>query len=165
MSRNDIFRIRARDRLIGEKLASQGIPEKSKGKPLSIPQFNFTISLEKKVQSMFGTPKYAARARRIENITQQLMEDLSCEYEHMTNQYGENPEIFAQKWKELIDSLELDEINQLIDKHNKYYPVEANLQIDPDTGAPLLGSSPWKPTEKITQAELLTLFPLHIRAR
>ncbi len=155
---DNIFRIRAKDRMIGEKLASQGIPENLKGKPLKIPQANFTISLENKVKSMFGPPHYATRARRIENITQKLIEDLAVEHENMKQEYDDRPEVFARKWQELIASLELDDLNELIEKHNQYYPMEANLQIDPETGAPLAGAVPWEPKKKITVEELLKRF-------
>lgn len=160
--RDNIFRKRAKDRLLGEKLASQDIPENIQGKPLKIPQANFTISLENKVKSMFGPPRYATRARRIENITQKLMEDLSIEYASMIGGFGDNPEMFAQQWRELIGSLELDELNDLIGKHNAYYPVEANLQIDPGSGAPLIGSVPWEPKECISIESLLKRFPPEI---
>lgn len=159
-----ISKIRARDRQIGEKLASQDIPDTIKGKPLKIPQFNFTISLENKVRSMFGPPYYARRARWIEDMTNRLMEDLAFEYQAMVGKYANDPEVFAQQWKELISSLELDELNDLIDKHNTYYPMEAKLRIDPDSGAPLIGSVPWKPTERISIEGLLKVFPPNMNA-
>ena len=162
--RDNIFQIRAKERLIGEQLKSQRLSEDTKGKPLKIPQFNFTISLENKVRSMFGPPHYATRARRIENITHKLMEDLVFEYASMIDRFGDDPEVFAQQWKELISSLELGELNDLIDKHNTYYPMEANLQIDPDSGAPLLGSAPWEPTERISVEGLLKIFPPDMNA-
>ena len=160
--RDNIFRIRAKDRQIGEKLASQDLPESIKGKPLKIPRINFTIPLENKVRSMLGPPHYAVRAGRIENITQKLMEDLAIEYACMIDKFGENPEVFAQQWKELLGSLELDKLNDLIEKHNTYYPMEANLQIDPDSGAYLSGSVPWQPKEKISVEWLFKLFPPNI---
>ena len=64
----------------------------------------------------------------------------------------------------MIGSLELDELNDLIDKHNTYYPMEAKLQIDPKTGAPLMGSVPWEPKEHISVEGLLQLFPPEITA-
>ena len=154
-----IFRIRARDRQIGEKLASQDIPEAIKGKPLKIPQFNFTISLENKVRSMFGPPYYARRARWIEDMTNRLMEDLAFEYKAMVGKCANDPQAFAHQWRELISLLELDELNDLINKHNMYYPMEAKLRIDPDSGAPLVGSTPWEPLEKISTEGLLKVFP------
>ena len=160
--RNNIFRIRARDRQIGEKLASEDIPEHLKGKPLKIPQFNFTISLENKVRSMFGPPHFAVRARRIENAIRQLTEDLSIEYAGMHDKFGDDPEEFAEQWEKLIESLELDELNDLIEKHNTYYPMEANLQISPDSGAPMIGSVPWKPKAKISAEVLLKQFPSEV---
>ncbi|MDY6910966.1 MAG: hypothetical protein SVM79_01200 [Chloroflexota bacterium] len=154
-----MLRIRAKDRLIGEKLASQGIPDYLKGKPLKIPQFNFTIPLENKVRSVLGPPHYASRARSIETITHRLLEDLTFEYARMTDEYREKPDLFASKWKELLHSLELDAVNDLIDRHNTYYPIEANLRIDPDSGAYLNGSIPLQAKEHITVDWLLEKFP------
>lgn len=154
-----ISRIRARDRHIGEKLASQDIPEAIKGKPLQIPQFNFTISLENKVRSMFGPPYYARRARWIEDMTSRLMEDLVYEYANMADRFVDDPQAFAIHWNTLIYSLELDELNNLIEKHNTYYPMEAKLRIDPESGAPLVGSVPWEPLGKISCEGLLRTFP------
>lgn len=154
-----VFRRRARDRLTGEKLASQGLPKDVKGKPLKIPQVNFTVSLESKVRSMFGPPHFATRARRIENLTRKLMDDLAAEYAGMIERFREDPDTFDREWNRLVRSVELDKLNDLIEKHNKYYPIEANLQIDPESGAPLLGSVPWKPKDKISTELLLERFP------
>ena len=99
---NNMFRIRAKDRLIGANLASQDVFKSTKGKPLKIPQYNFTISLENKVKSMFGPPHYATRARRIEIITQRLIEDLTVEYDSVVARLGDDSEAFAQQWLKLI---------------------------------------------------------------
>jgi len=36
-------------------------------------------------------------------------------------------------------------LNELIDKHNRYYPIEANLPFDMQTGRLLERGVPWKP--------------------
>lgn len=151
-----------RERILARQLASHKFDEEVIGKPLEIPQVNFTISLEKKIQALSGPPYYIVRARRIEIMTDQLMEDLAAEYGKMINKLGGRPAVFARKWKKLVESWPLDRINDLIEKHNMYYPVEADLRMDPKSGAPMMGSGPWKPREKITAESLLDRFPPHI---
>ena len=151
-----------RDRLLGEQLASHEFDSNIIGKPLNIPEFNFTIPLEKKVQALSGPPYYAVRARRIEQLTDQLMEELTVNYSKMMKQFSNSPEVFAQKWKESVESVELDTINDLIERHNNYYPVEANLTIDPKSEALMFGSAPWEPRKKVTKESLLQRFPADI---
>ena len=162
--RDNISRMKARDRLIAKRLESTDIPEDIKGRPLRIPQMVMKIPMEKLVQSMFGPPKYALRARRIEDKTDKLMKEITTEYINMVDRFGKDPEIFAQQWKEYIGSLELKELNDLIERHNMYYPVEANLNIDLKTEGFLIGSTLWKPKEKITIEGLLKQFPPNITA-
>lgn len=155
-----IFRMRAKDQRVGKKLDSHEFPENLKGKPLKIRQKNFTVPLAKQVQSYHGAPEYALRARKIEDAIEELMKELSLEYFNMLNEFSNKPEVFAQKWEGLIDSLELNELNSLIEKHNKYYPVEANLHIDRSSGNYLIGATIWKEKEKITKDKLIKRFPM-----
>lgn len=157
--RDNITRMKARDQLIAKKLESADIPEELKGKPLKLPQMNFKISLEKLVQSMYGPPWYALRARQVEDKVDGLMNKVAKEYKNMIDTLGMNAEIFAQQWKEYIGSLQLEELNDLIERHNIYYPVEANLSIDLKTEGFLVGSTAWEPKEKITTGGLLERFP------
>src|SRR5262249_29204041 len=38
---------------------------------------------------------------------------------------------FARRWRRLAERRRFDAVNDLIDKHNRYYPVEARLPMDP----------------------------------
>ena len=162
--RDNISRMKARDRLIAKKLESSDIPKEMKGRPLRLPQMNFPVPLEKLIQAMYGPPRYALRARQIEDKTDRLMEAVATEYTNMVNTVGKHPKRFAQKWKEFICSLQLYELNDLIERHNMYYPIEANLAIDPKSEGFLIGSIPWEPKEKITTEALLKEFPPYITA-
>ena len=149
-----------RDRLLGHQLASHEFDKDIIGKPLNIPEVNFTIPLEKKIQAVSGPPYYAIRARQIEQLTEHLMEDLTVQYRNMMDKFSDRPEIFASKWKESIKSVELDSLNDLIERHNKYYPIETNLPIDPRSGALMFGCARWEPKDKVTTDSLLQLFPV-----
>ncbi len=102
---NNIFRMRAKDRLIGEKLDSHNIPGEQKRKPLKIRQKNFSVPISQQVLSCYGAPEYALRARKIEDTISKLMEVLTIEHANMIDKFGNSPERFAQEWKNLIDSL------------------------------------------------------------
>lgn len=155
-----IFRIRAKDRKMGEQIDSHAFTDNLKGKPLRVRQKNFSVPLADQVQSYYGAPEYALRASKIENAIDQLMDELSLEYTNMINKFSNKPEVFAQKWIEFIESLELNELNDLIEKHNKNYPLEANLNIDPHSGKYLMGSTSWEEQEKITKDILIKKFPI-----
>ncbi|MCG8702450.1 MAG: hypothetical protein MI922_30645 [Bacteroidales bacterium] len=157
---NDIFGRRAKDRLIGEHLDSHEFPKELIGKPLKLHPKNFTTSTEHEIQAYVGgPPKFAIRARKIETTIEKLYQDLDHDYAELIDHYGDNPTLFAKHWNQVINSLELKKLNSLIEKHNKYYPVEAGLRLDSDTGKYMLGSTPWKEKKKITKAELLEQFP------
>jgi len=151
-----------RDRLLGDQLAIHKFDENIIGKPLNIPEVNFTIPLEKKIQAVSGPPYFAVRARQIERITDQLLKDLDIEYRITIDQYGDRPETFAREWEDLIEALPLDSLNDLIERHNEYYPIEANLRIDRGSGAYMMGAAPWEPKEKVTTESLLQQFPADI---
>ncbi len=46
-------------------------------------------------------------------------------------------------------------LNDLVARHNRYYPIEANLAVDVRTGRLLERGVPWHPTPPITAADLL----------
>ena len=158
-SRDGLSRRRARERWITEKIESFEIPGDLSGKPLKIPNRNFKIPLEERIQSRFGPPGFAVRARRIESAVQKLMRDLEEEYAELSNRLQKKPVEFSTRWTESVKSVDLDEINDLIEKHNKYYPLEAGLRQDPETGVYYMGSSPWKPQERLTPEKILKMFP------
>jgi hypothetical protein len=46
-------------------------------------------------------------------------------------------------------------LNDLIARHNRYYPIEANLAIDVRTGRLLERGAPWRPLPSVSAADLL----------
>jgi hypothetical protein len=41
------------------------------------------------------------------------------------------PERFAEEWRHAVTRWSFDEVNDLIARHNRWYPVEARLPMDP----------------------------------
>ncbi len=49
----------------------------------------------------------------------------------------------------------LRELNRLIVAHNRYYPIEANLRLDPATRQELdRGGKPWQPLPAVTLSDV-----------
>jgi len=41
---------------------------------------------------------------------------------------------FARRWHGIVGRWSFHEVNDLIDRHNRWYPVESRLPMDPATG-------------------------------
>jgi hypothetical protein len=67
-----------------------------------------------------------ARLREIAALTAQHEEALAAEYEVL----GGDP----AAWRELAECWDFGEVNDLIDRHNRWYPTERRLPMDPTTG-------------------------------
>jgi hypothetical protein len=90
-----------------------------------------------------GVPAYILRRRRIEDLEAKLIE---------TIRVAEDP---AQAVASGAVAAELARLNDLIARHNRYYPIEANLPIEVRTGRLLDRGAPWRPLPLVTTAELL----------
>jgi hypothetical protein len=84
--------------------------------------------------AMGGAPAWAVRLKKIETLTDALISNLYDRWVTLAHQHRHQPELFTPAWREHLNELELDGINELIRRHNRYFPVEANLPMSPRTG-------------------------------
>jgi hypothetical protein len=96
------------------------------------PSVNFTIPLAEKVRAQEGLPAHLQRLGAIERLMERMLGELRGA--------GDPRKM----------ETDLKRVNDLIDRHNRYYPIEANLPIDRRTG----GSRGFRPLEPVT-VELL----------
>ena len=83
-----------------------------------------------------GPPAWSRRRKRIEELSVEVL---------ALHREGEAT---AAKKK-------LAELVKLVEQHNAYYPIEANLPIDPETGQTVELGEPWKPLPRPTLESLL----------
>ena len=108
------------------------------------PPRNFTLSLEERLRAYAqGVPGYMRRRRRIEDLEAKLIEKLAA---------APAPADVAAA-AEMVADLAL--LNDLIDRHNRYYPIEAQLPIDVRTRRLVERGAPWRPLPSVTAADLL----------
>ena len=71
----------------------------------------------------------------------------------------DDAETFAERWRAIADAWSFDEVNDLIDRHNRFFPAEARLPMDPRTRDFVLvnGKPYWR--EPLGAAWILERFP------
>jgi hypothetical protein len=111
------------------------------------PQRNFRLAFEERLKAFVsGVPAYIRRKRLIEDLVDakvQILRDLKT-------RGGSDDDVRAK-----AEAFDLGRINALVDRHNRYYPIEAQLGLDPRSGATLDRGEPWRPLDPVTPGALL----------
>jgi hypothetical protein len=105
------------------------------------PARNFTIPLASRVLAAAGPPAYCVRKRRIEDLEAQIVDAIQ-EAVLLAPDLADARRTLANR--RTIER-QLRQLAELIVAHNRYYPVEAKLPLDPRTGQLLERGAPWKP--------------------
>jgi hypothetical protein len=92
------------------------------GKPLRRRYRNFTPEADNYLASMIGPPRYMQRLRQIE----QAIDDHAA---RLAEAYEEH----RADWRAVAERWDFHDVNELIDKHNRWYPAETRLGMDPKT--------------------------------
>jgi hypothetical protein len=152
-------RARAAERRLREDL--EGSP--LKGRPLDARLRNFRPDVERYVASLGGPLPYMQRLRAIEDATQEHEERLEEAWRELAAASGADAAGFARRWRSLADRWSFYELNELIERHNRYFPAEARLPMDPKTGdfVPLAGRSYRR--RMLDAAWILSRFPPSLR--
>ena len=90
-----------------------------------------------------GVPGYIRRRRRIEDLEAPLIQKVAEAV--VPSELVSSPEVAA----------ELALLNDLIARHNRYYPIEANLPVDVRTRRLMERGAPWRPLPSVMPADLL----------
>src|SRR5262245_47460578 len=105
-----------------------------KGKPLPVRPRAFRPTAEAYLVATRGPLPYMLRLREIERGTAALERSLSDAWDALAEQCVEDPDRFAREWWARAHALRFDDLNDLIERHNPWYPVESRLPMDPRTG-------------------------------
>jgi hypothetical protein len=104
------------------------------GKPLPLRLRNFRSSPEAYLASADGPLAYMRRLREIELYVAAHEADLAESWRALASEHPPDTAAFARAWRAKADRVSFDEVNDLIDRHNRWYPVESRLPMDPQTG-------------------------------
>lgn len=119
-------------------------PAPSANLDTSLPVRNFQIPLAERIRAMGGPPAYIARKRSIEDFEAAFVRRLR-----------DALAVSEEKAATAIRGSEIERLNKLIDAHNRYYPIEANLPVSYKTGEFMVWGEPWRPLVPWTLERLL----------
>lgn len=114
------------------------------------PLVNFTLTTAERIKGLHGPPAYARRKRAIEDMEDDVLAkiaEIRAEVEVII--VGDDDAVEAEVLFR-ARTIDLAKLNDLIERHNRYYPSEANLPMDPRTGALIERGAPWKPLPRAT---------------
>jgi hypothetical protein len=74
------------------------------------------------------------RLREIEQRTEEHEEKLLAAWRALAEECDGDAARFRRRWRAVAKKAAFDEVNDLIDRHNRWYPAESRLAMDPRRG-------------------------------
>ena len=105
-----------------------------KGKPLPVRARAFRPTAEAYLVATRGPLPYMLRLREFEQRTADLESSLGDAWEALRRECRDDGDRFRREWTSRVAELRFDDLNDLIDRHNRWYPAESRLPMDPRTG-------------------------------
>jgi hypothetical protein len=102
------------------------------GKPLPQRLRNFRPDATAGVQALGGPTAWMRRLREIEDGADGHQRRLGGAWRALAAETGD-PAEFASTWREVAATWSFVEVNELIERHNRNFPAEARLAMDPRT--------------------------------
>jgi hypothetical protein len=102
------------------------------------------------------------RLREIEQRTEAHMTDLGVAWHELAIECAEDEAGFRDAWLERALAPAFYEINDLIDRHNRWYPIESRLPMDPRTGDYALVNGKDYRLRPLDSAWILDRFPAEL---
>jgi len=146
-------------RSLVERIVGRDLDESvGKGRPLSSRAQQRQRSIEAYLK-VGVRPRWMERVADIDAGIARERRRLERTYRALREEYAGAPESFAERWLEVIRAWPLDRLNELIDQHNQWYPIERQLAVNPRTGeyVRIAGRSYRRPV--LDEAWVLSQFP------
>jgi hypothetical protein len=102
------------------------------GKPLSRRARQTRRSVEAYLKAGV-LPRYMERLREIERETDEQRSRLDRAYRALLEECGDDRVLFTRLWRARARSWRFDKLNDLVEAHNDWYPIESALPMDPRT--------------------------------
>jgi hypothetical protein len=148
-----------RDRAEREALAEDLRSNPLAGEPLRRRLRNFRPDPTAQLAALGGPLAWMRRLRAIEIAIELHETQLAGAYRALREQYGGDTEGFARAWRELAEDWDFHEVNDLIERHNRHYPAESRLPMNPRTGDFVLVNGRPYTREPLDAGWILSRFP------
>ncbi len=118
-----------------ERIVGRDVDEESgKGKPLSSRASQYQRTMEAYLKAGMR-PRWMERVSDIDAGIIRERRRLADAYREIRAETGADEELFARRWRALAEQWPFEpELNELIEQHNEWYPIERQLPLNPRTG-------------------------------
>jgi hypothetical protein len=114
------------ERLVDRSLIEAG----PRGKPLPRSHAQRARSVESYLQAGVR-PRWMERVAEVDRGMERAARRLDEAYRRERAASAGDPEGFARRWREAVERWPFDEgLNELIERHNEWYPIERRLPVD-----------------------------------
>jgi hypothetical protein len=118
------------DRSAAERIVRADLDESAGiGRPLS----GLARSTARTVEAYLKAgvrPRWMERIAEIDHAIAFNKRAYGRRYRSLREECGSDAERFAARWREIAHAARFDELNELIDQHNEWYPIERDLPMD-----------------------------------
>ena len=129
-----------------------------KGRPLRQRLRNFRPDADSVLRALSGPTVWMRRLRAIEDELERHEQQLDEAWRELAAETGDAEE-FARRWRETAEGWSFAQVNELIDRHNRNFPAEARLPMNPRTGDFVLINGKPYTREPLDAAWILERFP------
>jgi hypothetical protein len=103
-----------------------------KGQPLRQRLRNFRPDADAAIRALGGPTMWMRRLRAIEDELDRHEQQLGEAWRELAAEVAD-PDEFARLWTETAETWSFTQVNELIERHNRNFPAEARLPMDPRT--------------------------------
>jgi hypothetical protein len=133
------------------------------------PPRNFTLSVNDRIRALtIGAPAYATRKKLLEDLEERHVRTLVVLHDTLAAKHqgrADLEEVVTRALHDKAKAIDVKRMNALVETHNRYYPIEANLPTDLRTGHYLVYGRRWIPEEPWTAERLVERARAVIAAR
>jgi hypothetical protein len=109
------------------------IDEEGLGRPFSERVRHHKRTLENYLKAG-SVPRWMERVGEIDAGIARERRHLARAYRALQGECAGDPQLFAARWRACARGWPFDELNELIEQHNAWYPIERDLPLNPRTG-------------------------------
>jgi phosphoserine phosphatase len=118
------------DRSAAEKVVRKDLDESTGiGKPISSRARMSQRTVEAYLKAGVR-PRWMERIAEIDNAIKHQKQRLGRSYRALREECAGDRALFAERWTAFAQRCRFDELNELIEQHNEWYPIERDLPMD-----------------------------------
>lgn len=122
-----------RERAAGDAVARDLEGSPLVGRPQRFRARNFRPTADSYIASLGGPLPYMRRLRQIAEETAEHERQLAEARAALAEETAGDEAEFERRWRRLVRRWRFDAVNELIARHNSFFPAEARLPMDPKT--------------------------------